>query len=471
MRKRSLVYRLTITFTAILTVIVVSIDIVLSCWFRGFFLSQKKETLDRQSKLIESAAISHINSERESSLEALKDTIDFVSDSIDADILITDNLGITYAVSNKEHEGIKLTSIDITDKDMKSLKKGETVQYSGTTKFGANTHTYLKPIISGDYFGGIIVIVTSTESLQNILLHVYKIVWLLLLVEIVLACGIIYYFIKKMLVNPLDKLSSAANKLAKGDVRQRLEITSDDEIGDLSASFNIMAESLEKVETNRRDFISNVSHELRSPITSMKGFIAGILDGVIPRDRENYYLNIVYDEINRLSRLVEDLLDISSLDEGKFKLNKIEIDINVLIRICLANLEGRVQKKNLKVDVIFDNAHQFVFADRDRMIQVITNLLDNSIKYTDINGYIKIETKVRNNKVYVSIFNNGQLISEEGLARIWDRFYKSDKSRTNKESTGLGLPIVRLILTQHGEEIWVRNEKDGVRFTFTLTTI
>ncbi|MCR4944922.1 MAG: HAMP domain-containing histidine kinase, partial [Clostridium sp.] len=209
--------------------------------------------------------------------------------------------------------------------------------------------------------------------------------------------------------------------------------------------------------------------ELRSPITSIRGFIAGILDGIIPIDKEKYYLSIVYDEVKRISRLVDDLLDISTLDDSNYILKKSEIDINGLIEICLVNKEAQIAERDLKVEVILNENHQFVYADRDRMIQVLTNLIDNAIKYSYSGEIIRIETSVKGKKVYVSIKNKGKGISEEELVRIWDRFYKSDSSRTNKESTGLGLSIVRTILSRHGEDIWV-NSKDGeTEFIFTLS--
>ena len=248
----------------------------------------------------------------------------------------------------------------------------------------------------------------------------------------------------------------------------RVKVVSKDEIGELAQSFNIMAESLEKVDRNRKEFISNVSHELRSPITSIKGFVAGILDGIIPKDKEDYYLNIVHGEINRLARLVGELLDISALENGKFNFKKIRVDINQLIKLCLGNLEGTIIEKDRRVEVLLEKEHQFVYADRDRTIQVITNILDNALKYGKKGGYIKVYIKNKGDKVHIAIYNEGPVLKQEELIKIWDRFYKADKSRTHKESTGLGLPIVRLILTQHGEDIWVNNEKDGVTFTFTL---
>lgn len=237
----------------------------------------------------------------------------------------------------------------------------------------------------------------------------------------------------------------------------------------MAQSFNRMARSIEQSDNIRKEFISNVSHELRSPITSIKGFIGGILDGVIPRDKENYYLKIVYDEINRLARLVNDLLDISAMESGKFNLNISEFDINQTTSLCILNLENKIQTKGLNVKATFHEKRCFAIGDRDRILQVMTNLLENAIKYSEDNGQIEVNISTKGEKIFVSIFNSGDILSENDLNHIWDRFYKSDKSRTNKISTGLGLPIVRLILSQHNQDIWVENVEDkGVRFIFTL---
>jgi Signal transduction histidine kinase len=233
-----------------------------------------------------------------------------------------------------------------------------------------------------------------------------------------------------------------------------------------------MADSLEAVDKNRRQFISNVSHEIRSPITSIKGFIGGILDGVIPRDKQRYYLSLTYSEIQRLTRLVNGLLDLSSIEAGQFKLKIEKLDINETIRLCIIKFESKINNKKLKVDVYMEDDKLFVLSDKDRTIQIITNIIDNAIKYVNEGGNIKVSTKSRSNKAIISIFNDGPSISEEDLKHIWDRFYKGDKSRTVKVSTGLGLSIVRSILTQLGEDIWVKNkENGGVEFTFTLKRI
>lgn len=159
----------------------------------------------------------------------------------------------------------------------------------------------------------------------------------------------------------------------------------------------------------------------------------------------------------------------SAMESGKFNLNISEFDINQTISLCILNLESKIQAKGLNVKAIFHENRCFAIGDRDRILQVVTNLLENAIKYSEDNGQIEVNISTKGEKIYVSIFNSGETISPEDINHIWDRFYKSDKSRTNKISTGLGLPIVRLILTQHNQDVWVNNvEGKGVKFTFTL---
>lgn len=471
MKRKGLVYKLIITFSGILALILITLALVLSLWFKNYFFRQKIQELDRQSKVISDSVLSYLNGKENSKQNELKDCISFVGNSMDVDILITDNIGYVYEVSSDKFIENKYTNIGVSQKNMDKLKSGLAIEHGGREIMKTSPHTYLKPIFQDSYFRGIIVMITSEQSIRSGLKHVYEIVWLSAIVAVIVAAIIIYYFAKKIIINPLNEINIAARRLARVDVGKRVNITSNDEIGELAHSFNVMAESIEESDKNRRDFISNVSHELRSPITSIKGFVAGILDGVIPKDKENYYLNIVYDEIRRLSRLVIDLLDISAMEEGKFKLNMVEFDINILIKQCIAKFDGKIRNKGVNVEVTFGREHEFVYADRDRLIQVLTNIIDNAMKYSNDNGNIKITTNDKGSKVYVSVFNNGPLLKDEELARIWDRFYKSDKARTNKDSTGLGLPIVRLILAQHGEDIWVNNEQDGVRFTFTISKI
>ncbi|MBU5486727.1 HAMP domain-containing histidine kinase [Clostridium sp. MSJ-8] len=470
MNKNSLLYKIITNFTAILAIILVASSIILTFAFRSIYSSYFYDKLEKQGEIITDLVNTSLV-EGESSYKSLQLILDNVKDVMDTDVLVCDNIEFVYAGSKEIKKEMSKTKISIDEQYASKLQNNEIVK-DGEVKTGdSSKEAYLKPIFKSDKYWGAIIYMPSDSVMNGYLFKVYKIIWISTLVTLVLAVAGANYLTKKQLVNPLKEIYLVANKLARGEVTNRIQVKSNDEIGELGRSFNLMAESLEAVDTNRRDFISNVSHELRSPITSMKGFIAGMLDGVIPKDKENYYLKLVYDEINRLSRLVNDLLDISSMEVGKFKLTIMEVDINALVKRCLLNIESKVKDKGIHINASLENEHLYVYADSDRIMQVLTNLLDNAIKYGGEEGIISVSTRIKGPKVHVAVYNKGSKMTEEEMAHIWDRFYKSDKSRTNKESTGLGLPIVRLIMTQHKEDVWVRNEREGVVFTFTLAKV
>lgn len=472
MKKNSLVSKLLVTVTLIVALSFSIIAAVLSFWFKGYYFDQRKELLDKQAQRISSAVTEYYANNKTDSMNNLNYAITNVSDTLSIDIILVDSLGYIYKVSNDNYINLKYQQLYLLAEELEQLKQGNSIEdRTNSNKFlDVSDYIYYKPIISNGYYYGFIAMVTPLEEIKAPLNRFYFIIWLSAIIAVTVSAIIINMLAQKILIDPLNEINRAAKKLAKGEVGQRVDIKSRDEMQELAKSFNFMAESLEKVDNNRREFISNVSHELRSPITSIKGFIAGILDGVIPKDKENYYLRIVYDEIQRLTRLVNELLDLSAMEAGKMELKVREIEINDIIKTVVMNLESKIMEKKLKVEVVFEEKRDFVLGDLDRIIQVITNIVDNAIKYSNENGNIKITTKSKGNKIYISVANEGILIKDSEINNIWKRFYKADKSRTNKMSTGLGLSIVREIITQHGEDIWVENEKDnlGVIFTFTL---
>lgn len=471
MNKNSLLYKLITTFTTILAMVLVFSSIILTIAIKNKYNKEQLEGFQKQSEVIAETVISNLYKQKDKSYNDLQDNLKFISESTDLEILVTDNIGFIYASSKAEQDALGITKIDISNENLEKLKSNEVIEYGYIVEGDDKREAYLRPIFYQDSFRGMVVLMTQREAIDNSLATDYKMIWIYTLGVVIVLVVSINYSLKKKLIKPLNEINTVANRLSKGEVDNRIEIDTDDEIGELARSFNIMASSLDAVDSNRRDFISNVSHELRSPITSMKGFISGILDGVVPKDKESYYLKLVYDEINRLSRLINDLLDISSMEVGKFKLTIIETDINALVKRCLINMESKIKDRGINVNVTLEGERLFVYADGDRIMQVITNLVDNAIKYGGDNGHIIVNTTVKGNKVNVSVYNKGPNMSEDDLTHIWERFYKSDKSRTVKESTGLGLSIVRLILTQHNEDIWVTNERDGVMFAFTLARV
>ena len=412
--------------------------------------------------IIENSINNYLN-QQDGSYSQLKEIIKMACISTNTEAIITDRLGYVYLVNGEDYQNLMYSKIKLNTESLSSNIEFKKEVFKVDN---ASIKGYVKAIYEDGEIDGYMIMVMQNESERNFNMFI---IWITVIIEIIISAIVIKIVTNQIIIRPIDNINNVAKRLAKGEVEKRVVVNCNNEIGELAESFNMMAECLEKSDTKRREFISNVSHELRSPITSIKGFIGGILDGVIPRDRENYYLKIVYDEVDRLARLVNDLLDMSAMESGKFNLAITEFDINQVISLCILNLEHKIQEKGLNVKATFHNNRAYVLGDRDRIIQVVTNIIENSIKYSNDDGEIKIDVYSKGEKIYVDIFNSGECIEEKELNKIWDRFYKSDKSRTNKLSTGLGLPIVRSILSQHNEDIWVKNiEGKGVSFIFTL---
>ena len=467
MKNSSLVTKLVATFAMVVTVGYVLIAVVLSLWFQNYFLEKNRADLEETAILASSSVPLYLNKEIDDT-ELIRN-LSLVKGVEKGDILLVDASGYIFFVTNEAYESLMFTRFSFPDRDR--LVEGNSIEINGemnpVTK--EEMSLYIKPIQNNGVYQGAIVVYTLLKSIEAPLREIYLRIWSITAFAVILSVIFIYYLAQRMLFRPLAELNTIARKISKGEVTQRVLVTSSDEIGQLSESFNSMAESLEETDKNRRDFLSNISHELRSPITSIRGFIAGILDGIIPMDKEKYYLKIVYDEIQRLTRLVNDLLDLSAMESGKFSFKLTELDINEIVKVCITRFETKIDDKALKVSVTLEGDHLYAAGDRDRLIQVMTNLIDNSIKHCPDNGNIKVQTRTKGKKVLVSVYNDGNPIPDYDIKNIWDRFYKGDKSRTNKVSTGLGLPIVRNIITQFGEDIWVENKQQGVQFTFTLS--
>ncbi|WP_297713340.1 HAMP domain-containing sensor histidine kinase [Clostridium sp.] len=465
MKKNSIVRKLIITFSSITGGVLILVGLVLSVGFYRISNDELVDTLNKQLDVISEALGSYLNYQ-DGTYDEVNRLLKIACLTRDMNGIIVDRLGYVYMVSSNDYSSLKYTNIDISSLNMPTneniVYKKISIKNDNNSIVGA----FIKPVYSNKQLDAYIIMVENEPVNEK---NTIFIIWISIILAVIIAGAIVKYFAQLLVVEPIEQINNAAKRLAKGDVQERVKVVGNNEIGELAQSFNRMAKSIEQSDNIRREFISNVSHELRSPITSIKGFIGGILDGVIPRDKENYYLKIVYDEIDRLARLVNDLLDISAMESGKFNLNISEFDINQTISLCILNLENKIQTKGLNVKAIFHEKRCFAIGDRDRILQVMTNLLENAIKYSDDNGQIEVNISTKGEKIFVSIFNSCDILSENDLNHIWDRFYKSDKSRTNKISTGLGLSIVRLILSQHNQDICVENVEDkGVRFIFTL---
>ncbi len=276
--------------------------------------------------------------------------------------------------------------------------------------------------------------------------------------------------LSRRITKPVNQIKLAARRVASGEFSGRISVRGKDEIAELTDSFNDMVLALENLERMRRDFLGNVSHELRTPITTIKGFIDGILDGVIPAEKQEYYLSIVRDEVRRMQNLVNDLLDLAKMQAGEVVLKMTDFDINELIRRCVISLQQLFIEKNLVFKADFETERLFVHADMDSIQRVLINLIHNAIKFTPANGEIRVRTHSERDKAVIAVEDTGSGIPKDELPNIFERFYKTDKSRsTDRSGAGLGLAIARNIIMSHNESIKVESEEGhGSRFIFTL---
>lgn len=297
-------------------------------------------------------------------------------------------------------------------------------------------------------------------------------IFMLIASAVMILSFIISYITTRKQAKPVKEIAEAAHKFARGDFETRVEETGrQDEIGELADAFNIMADSIERSEKLRREFVANVSHELKTPMTTIQGFSDGILDGTIPPEKQEKYLKVISSETRRLSRLVKSMLEMSHIQSmDTTAILKNNFDVSEVIRIAIVSLEKKVNDKGLDIDVRLPEEPVVTRGNRDSITQVVYNLMDNAIKFSKAGGTIKVELWKQGAKAYISVENIGETIKDEDLTLIFERFHKTDKSRSmDKDGVGLGLYIVKTILDNHNENIFVTS-KDGVtRFVFTLT--
>jgi len=292
---------------------------------------------------------------------------------------------------------------------------------------------------------------------------------------VVLLAVVVASFFTRRESKPLQDMARAANAFGHGslDSRVRVDESTSEEMQELALSFNNMASLLQKSEYQRQEFVANVSHELKTPMTTIAGYVDGILDGTIPPQRHSYYLQIVSDETKRLSRLVRSMLDISQLQSQDIpEEKKMHFDLEEVMGTVLITFEKKITDKRLEVDVDMPEHPVFTIANKDYITQVIYNLLDNAVKFCPEGKTLGLRIREGGGKIYVTISNEGDTIPPEELPLVFDRFHKLDKSRSkNRDGWGLGLYIVKTIVCSHGENISVSSRDGKTEFTFTLPLV
>ena len=328
--------------------------------------------------------------------------------------------------------------------------------------------TVARPVQSDGETICLIFVSSSAASLDEYMSEILLIFVIVSVVVFVISVLILYFMTRSMTM-PLVHMAAATEQFSKGDFTARITVQGDDEIAQLGRAFNEMATALSALENSRRSFVANVSHELKTPMTTIGGFIDGILDGTIPPDKQEHYLRIVRDEISRLSRMVRSMLSLSRLDSGDMVIKPADFDIRDILVQTVFAFEQPIEAKNLEIRGL-DGGKAMVRADRDLFHQVVYNLVDNAVKFVNKGGYIDFRIHPEGAFTRVSIRNSGPGIPRTELNSVFDRFYKTDRSRSlDKTGVGLGLYIVKSVVTLHGGTITV-DSKEGeyTEFAFTV---
>ena len=470
-------------------IIIMSLSILgVALWglFRNYFIEQKLAILDEQCYEfagiyeeynrriaeytyigpLEHLEISELGRQLQQAAASMADTL---NKYLDASIFIIDTDSNIIVASPDISE---LRGETFFNPAFNGIYGGERVSTQG--KLGgllrSNSLTVAYPMFLNGEFNAAVFANAPISDIEKSLSDVAGITLMCLGATAVMAFIFIYIF-SRQITSPIKRISAAAGVIAGGDFEKRLTVKSRDEVGLLAQSFNNMAESLNNQETQRRQFIANISHDLRSPLTSMRGFLQAMIDGTIPEGSREKYIGIVLEETIRLSKLANDILDINKIQTLDIEISPTDFDINELIRKTAEMFEGDVREKEIQFSLEFAAENTTVHADYEKIRRVLCNLLDNAVKFTPNGGAVTIETQeAENGRLAVSVSDSGRGISAKEQKRVFERFYKADTSRgEDTHGSGLGLAIVREFIRAHGESITLASEAGlGARFTFTL---
>ncbi len=417
--------------------------------------------------------------------EKLRSTLGILSSSCGADIFIVDAQGTTVICSE---EYLHADTPDNEEFKCRHQKKSispsvisaaaKVREYRITDRLGGiydqNHFIVAVPFVAGgdvgkEYIAGFVFVASSASAISDFRSDVSRIVVIAVLIAGIISFSMVYMLTYKQ-VKPLREMVRAAQKYSDGDFTMRINFKSENEVGQLADALNEMGAKLADSETINRSFIANISHELKTPMTNISGYVNGILDGTIPPEQQDKYLRIISDETKRLARLVRSMLDLSKIDSGAMQLKKQKFNLSEVIFHALLSFEHRIDEKHIEIQGFDELEPITVNGDADLIHQVLYNLFDNAVKFTNEGGYIRVKAAVQNKVVTVSISNSGIGVSTEELSHIFERFYKTDKSRSfDRQGVGLGLYIVKTIVTLHGGRIHAEgSEGNYCNILFTL---
>ncbi len=422
--------------------------------------------LYRESALISSSYAEHYFSQS-MSLEEIQAPLAALASYLSGEIWIVDTRGTVLLNTAKP----QTTDAPEVIPDFSVTDFGNKYYQTGTFygQFTTEQLSVFSPITANYKVRGYVIIHKPTGSLVSyanglitISYQTLALLFLAALIMLILFTYVIYI--------PIRRITKTADAYAAGNFDARIELHSGDEIGYLAASLNYMASELHTLEEDQKKFVSNVSHDFRSPLTSIKGYVEAMLDGTIPVKMQDKYLNIILFETERLNKLTSSLLELNKFGAHGMILDITDFDINYTIRMTVQTFEGICKDKRISFSLILTGEKLFVSADMSKIQQVLYNLIDNAIKFSHTDSSITVETTAKNDKIFISVKDTGIGIPKDSIKKIWERFYKTDLSRgKDKKGTGLGLSIVREIIQAHGENInCISTEGVGTEFLFTL---
>jgi len=476
-----------ISYIGILVIVFVILGAAMIGMLRSYLYGQKRETLTLQAQRIAEAYVNTFVVRRFPVMAhtSLNDHIGILYSYLGASTLVAEFheedgevvLHAAYGSMNFmdwQHNTVIVSNAINTIPEIRKTHHGETIMFIGTLG-GIFTERMMivgYPIIHLNNVHGVVFRNSPIAEIEASIREVAGLTLLSLMLSAFMAF-VLAYFSSRTISRPIKMISGVAKVIAAGNFNKRLTVKSRDEVGQLAESFNNMAESLESQETSRRAFISNISHDLRSPLTSVKGYIQAMLDGTIPAEKHEKYMNIVLDETERVTKMANDLMYISQFQSLDVKLDLSDFDINELARTTLITFERRILDKRLQIEVDFAGDRNIVRADYEKIRRVVYNLIDNAVKFTPNGGTLTLKTSVnpgRREKITLSVKDSGPGINTDEHKKIFDRFYKSDQSRgIDKTGSGLGLAIVKEFIQAHGEGVRVLSVPgEGSEFSFSL---
>ncbi|SHK29552.1 sensor histidine kinase [Hespellia stercorisuis] len=428
--------------------------------------NESSGTLYQEANLVATDYLTGYFSE-DSSPAAVRSQLNAMRLYLNASLWFVDSEG-TMIMSSKlvnTSAPISITDFDPTESGASQYQIGRYHDY-----FSEDVITVTAPVTQGFSTRGYLLIHKPVSDIlaerDRVLIPVYITILVVYAFSFIILIGF-HFFIYR----PLRKITEAATQYASGNLTYEIPVNAHDEMGYLSASLNFMASQLQDMEDYQKNFIANVSHDFRSPLTSIKGYVEAIADGTIPPEMQGKYLGIILFETERLTDLTKDLLTLNEFDRKELMLDKSTFDIQEMIKNTANSFEGSCTSKKISIELLLMPDAEMVHADRSKIQQVLYNLLDNAIKFSEYESTVTVEVTERNDKVTVSVKDSGIGIPRKEVNKIWERFYKSDLSRgKDKKGTGLGLAIVKEIIQAHDEYInVVSTEGVGTEFIFSLS--